>query len=80
MLRGFRAVIPEGLWVVLEAAHTNGGLSVQSDFSRHHSLEVALAASLGWLTTIATDGQTYGRRWLITVPGLEALTNKEHLK
>lgn len=39
---------------------------------------VALAASLGWLTTISPDGQTYTRQWRLTAAGLQALYQKEH--
>jgi hypothetical protein len=38
---------------------------------------VALLASLGWITSISTDGLSYGRKWFITAAGLTALQNKE---
>jgi hypothetical protein len=68
----FRGPLPAGLWAVLGAAHASY-ISVQSDFARAHSTELALAASMGWITTISPDGGSYGGRWRITAAGLTAL-------
>lgn len=70
---------PGTLWLVLEVAH-QGGLYIQSDRARISAPSVALAASLGWITTVATDGKTYGGVWRITQAGLAALTHREHLE
>lgn len=37
---------------------------------------VALAASLGWITTISPDGAQHSRRWHVTQEGLNALSHK----
>lgn len=67
---------PPALWVVLEAAHERY-ISVQSDFARANASLVALAASLGWLSSITTQGVA-APRWFITAAGLAALSHKEH--
>lgn len=46
--------------------------TVQSDFARTNSLAVALAASLGYITTLQDIGQC-GKRWLVTAKGMELL-------
>lgn len=61
-------------------AHLQAGLHVQGNFARAYAAEVALAASLGWITTVDPNGQAYGRVWHITVAGLTALNNKELMK
>lgn len=66
---------PIGLWEVLDAA-LHRGLSLQGDFSRAFAPEVALAASLGYLSVIDTNGQTYRPQWRITHAGLSALENR----
>ena len=70
---------PGDIWLVLDDAH-QGGLYIQSDRARFRSHAVALAASLGWITTVSTDGRTYGGVWRITQAGLAALTHREHLE
>lgn len=59
---------------MLDEAHSSP-FSTKSNFARHFATFVALAASLGWLTTINAD-RTFGSRWLITPDGLSALRNK----
>ncbi|MGQ0595838.1 hypothetical protein [Aquabacterium sp.] len=44
--------------------------TVQSDYARVHALGVALAASLGYITTLQTK-DTYGKRWMVTKKGSE---------
>lgn len=68
----------DGLWGVLTWAH-EGPFSVQSNFARSMAPEVALAASLGYISVVAPDGRTYTRSWYITAAGLTALSNKEHM-
>lgn len=69
----YRGDYPEELWAVLQLAHDRY-VSVQGDHARLYAPEVALAASLGWLSNIATDGSSYGSKWHITASGLTALT------
>lgn len=46
--------------------------STKSDFAREYADYVAMAASLGWITTrIMTD--VFGRQWCPTAKGLGAL-------
>lgn len=53
------------------------GFKVQSDFARSHSQEVAMLASLGYLST--REGyQQFGRTWRITELGLRTL-EKENI-
>ncbi len=74
----FRGVLHKGTWEVLERAWV-GPLSLEGNFTRSRRFEVALLASLGYLSIIAPDGETFDRAWHITVPGLQALTHhKEH--
>lgn len=70
--------LPEGLWDVLTVAW-EANISIQGDFARSHASEVALAASLGWLSNISPDGLTFSRHWRITAPGLTAIKHKEFL-
>lgn len=50
--------------------------SISSNYSRLHAKVIALAASLGWLTIIAPDGQSLSRSWHCTSEGLSALKNR----
>lgn len=72
----YQGPLPDGLWEVLEQC-LNGGLALQGDFSRAYSPEVALAASLGFISVINTDGLAFRTKWHITSSGLVALENKE---
>lgn len=69
----YRGDYPDQLWAVLMIAHERY-ISVSGDWARALAPEVALAASLGWLSNIAPDGASYSNKWRITVPGLMALT------
>jgi len=76
----YHGPIPEALWDVLEYAHSCGGITLQSDFARAVSADLALAASCGWVSTIDPDGRAYNKRWRITAAGLTALQHKEDFK
>lgn len=78
--RGYHGDYPEPLFEILEAAHEVGGISIQSDLARAHALYVALAASIGWLSTVDPEGYQFGGRWRLTPAGLTALYNKEHFR
>lgn len=57
----------EGLRLVVHQARL-APFTVQSNFARENSLEVALAASLGLITTLQTT-DTAGRTWMVTARG-----------
>jgi hypothetical protein len=61
--------------VVLEA-HKRGGFSVSCDYARQNSAAVAMAASMGFISTrIHLD--VYGREWKPSVKGLSLLNQAE---
>lgn len=43
--------------------------------AREASTEVALAASMGWISTVSLDGAGYGRMWNVTAEGVAAYTH-----
>ena len=69
---GYFGPYPEALREVLEQA-SRQGFAVASNFSREFSTEVALAASLGWISTVSHDGRSCGRTWNVTLEGQSAL-------
>jgi hypothetical protein len=69
---GYHGPIPPGIWEIVKLAYS-GGIAVSSNFAREQATELALAASLGWVSTISPDGLSYGRRWFATIEGLVAL-------
>jgi hypothetical protein len=71
----YQGPLPVGLWEVLEAT-LHGGLALQGDFTRALAPEVALAASLGYISVIDITGLTYRPKWHITNAGLSALENR----
>lgn len=71
-MRPYRGEYPPQLWLVLSLAHERF-ISVQSDWARALAPEVALAASLGWLSNIDPSGHQYTKQWRITPAGLTAL-------
>jgi hypothetical protein len=71
-MRHFHGDYPPSLWAVLTLAHDRY-ISCQGDWARALAPEVALAASLGWLSNIDPDGLHYSNKWRITPAGLTAL-------
>ncbi len=69
--RGYLGPHPQDLWPVIESAWQHG-IAVSSNFARHYSQEVALAASLGWISTVTLDGLGFTRTWNITAEGVSA--------
>lgn len=61
----------KSLETILRLAWTQG-FSIQSNFARENAADVAIAASLGLITT-KLKGNTFGTRWLITKQGLGVL-------
>lgn len=74
--RGYLGRIPNIVWFLLELAHERG-FSVSSNTAREHAQEVALAASMGWISTVRLDGKRALRRWNVTAEGLTALNHKD---
>lgn len=54
---------------VLDTAWT-ASISIASNYARAHLTTLALAASLGWVSTVHPDGQAFTREWRITASGL----------
>lgn len=71
-MRHYRGEYPPQLWAVLSICHERY-ISIQSDWARALAPEVALAASLGWVSNIDPDGLHYTKQWRITPAGLTAL-------
>jgi hypothetical protein len=69
---GYRGPVPGGVWLIIELAR-KGGISLQSDAARHGAADVALAASLGYISVIAPDGRSFDHAWAPTAAGLHAL-------
>lgn len=67
--------LPRGIQYVLSSGR--GGFSVSSNFARSMAPLVALAASQGWISTVATDGSAYSPVWSITTAGLTMLEHNE---
>lgn len=78
--RNYHGPYPPGLWAVLEVCHKAGSISIQSNFARGAATEVALAASIGWITTVSPDGASHGARWRLTQAGLLAHHHREYLE
>lgn len=70
--------LPHGIWDILHNTWVSP-IGISGDHARTYAREVALLASLGWISTVSPDGKTFGRTWHITAAGVTALTNKEHL-
>lgn len=71
--------IPPGVWHVVEVA-AGPGFTVSSNLSREFAREIALAASMGWITTIRADGKRHLNCWNSTESGQVALNRKDHFK
>jgi len=67
--RGYVGAIPEAVYGVVLKAWASP-FSVQSNYAREAAIEVALAASMGWITNIAPDGLSFTRQWHTTPEGL----------
>jgi hypothetical protein len=51
----------------------DGAYTVSSDFARQYALEVALLASIGWISVVSPDGRSHDRCWRVTARGYMAL-------
>jgi hypothetical protein len=70
--------IDENLRTVLHEAWTTG-FTTKSDFAREFADFVAMAASMGLITT-RINNQVYGKQWQITSKGLYALEHEYGIK
>lgn len=75
--RGYFGPLPATIWPIIRKAWEEG-IAVSSNLSREASTEIALAASLGWITTVTADGMGYSRIWNVTEQGLTALHESKH--
>lgn len=70
--------IPPEVFVVTAEAYELP-FATKSNFAREYADYIAIAAAVGWITVQRKD-LSFGRRWLITLDGLNALRNKEHYR
>lgn len=75
---GFKGPIPEEVWEVVERAWYQP-FRISSNYARQNAILVAFAASLGWITNIALDGNGLSPQWHVTLEGAAALKSKEKL-
>lgn len=75
--RGYFGPLPGTIWPIIRRAWEEG-IAVSSNIAREASTEIALAASLGWITTVTADGLGYSRIWHVTETGLTALNESKH--
>lgn len=73
----YHGPVPRKLWDILRVSWEQG-LAVQSNYAREHASEVALAASMGFISTVSLDGRKYQRVWNVTHEGVVAFTNREN--
>lgn len=71
--RSSTPVYTRELYNIVYVAHV-GGFTVSSDLARAEAGWVAMAATLGFITTREPDG-SYGRTWFVTKAGLDYLDN-----
>lgn len=74
--RGYLGRYPKLIWQVVSIAWERG-ISVQSNYAREHADIIALAASLGWISTVSLDGKGYSREWNVTAEGTIALNHQQ---
>lgn len=77
--RIYTGELPAGIWSILENIWV-APIGISGDHSRTYAREIALLASIGWISTVSPDGKTFGRTWHITAAGFTALNNREHLE
>lgn len=73
---GFHGPLPQDIWEVIGQAWEKP-FAISGDFARLNAPMVALAASLGWISTITPDGSGITRRWHATAEGLTAMRRPE---
>lgn len=75
---GYLGAIPAQVWDVVEQAWGQP-FHLSSNYARQHTLAVAFAASMGWISNITPDGTGYRGQWHVTMEGLVAFRTKETL-
>jgi hypothetical protein len=64
---------PDRVYEAVKRAH-EAPFKTKSDFARRYAVEVAAAASLGWISTLNYGpSKVYSDRWSITRAGLKRL-------
>jgi hypothetical protein len=71
----YNGPVPPLAWLALAELWAEP-YTVSSDFARKYAEEVALLASLGWISTIGWDERTYSRLWRLTGRGHVALVSR----
>lgn len=72
---GYTGPITEIAWAVL-AKLWDEPFTVSSNFAREFASEIALLASIGWISTVTWDGCGFSRLWRLTGRGLTALNTR----
>lgn len=68
---GYTGKLPSAVWRIVQLAW-EAGIAVSSNMARELSSEIALAASIGWISTISLDGRKHHRTWNVTAEGVIA--------
>lgn len=76
--RGYTGKVPPDVWNLLGLAWEDG-IAVSANVAREYATEIALAASLGWISTVSLDGHRYLRVWNVTAEGVSALNHRDML-
>lgn len=58
---------------IVRIAYLDGGFTTKSDVARAYATEVALAASLGLITTVLPGETAFTNKWRVTPKGLALL-------
>jgi hypothetical protein len=70
--QGYRGGVHPAVWECLDRAYQSP-YRIESNYAREYRFAVAFSASVGWITVVNPDGETYSREWKITAEGLYAL-------
>jgi hypothetical protein len=69
---GYRGRINKQTWDVLADIWLYPR-AIESNYARSYRNDIALLASLGYISVVAPDGMSYTRQWNVTAEGLYAL-------
>lgn len=70
--RAYTGPIPSEVYEVVSFAWEHG-VATSSNMAREYAVHIALAASLGWISSLSLDATQYMRRWNVTAEGVHAL-------
>lgn len=70
---GWSGEFPKAMATVLHAIYIQGGLALDANYARENRVVVAMAASLGYISTVLPDERQYGTIWRLTPSGLACL-------